>query len=215
MPSSRLSDILTLMRAFVRITAYAAITLGALIMLSATWYLGSKSGLPDVDALRAYAPVRQVLVAPQSCNNQLRAVPGSDLRAIIPLLDSTEEHVSNQVASHMLCNDRNAHFGRQLREIRLAMQMRVRFDTPDLLTICLNEAYFGDGQYGVEDAAQYYYGEHASELTLSQAALLVGLIRNPQHYSPCTLTEPGPGAMRFCKIMRDNISRMPRPSLLP
>jgi membrane carboxypeptidase/penicillin-binding protein len=161
------------MRAIVRITAYAAITLVAIIVLFAAWYIGSKRGLPDVDALRAYAPARQVLVAPQSCNNQHRAVPGSDLPAIIPLLDSTGEQISNQIARHMLCNDPNPHSVRQLREIRLAVQMRVRLSTRDLQTIYLNQVYLGDGQYGIEDAAQYYYGEHASELTLSQAALLV------------------------------------------
>src|SRR5262249_7767538 len=47
-----------------------------------------------------------------------------------------------------------------------------------------NKVYFGDGLYGIEAASRGYFGKHASELTLAEAALLAGLVKSPSSYAP-------------------------------
>jgi membrane peptidoglycan carboxypeptidase len=74
--------------------------------------------------------------------------------------------------------------GRKLRELRYAVGLEKRFTKDQILERYLNIAYFGDGAYGVEAAARHYFGVHASELTLAQAATLAGIVRSPQTYNP-------------------------------
>jgi membrane peptidoglycan carboxypeptidase len=74
--------------------------------------------------------------------------------------------------------------GRKLRELRYAVGLEKRFSKDQILERYLNIAYFGDGAYGVEAAARHYFGVHASELTLAQAATLAGIVRSPQTYNP-------------------------------
>jgi membrane peptidoglycan carboxypeptidase len=62
--------------------------------------------------------------------------------------------------------------------------MEKRYTKDQILERYLNIAYFGDGAYGVEAAARHYFGEHAMDLTLDQAAILAGVVRAPQTYDP-------------------------------
>jgi penicillin-binding protein 1A len=71
-----------------------------------------------------------------------------------------------------------------LREAVLAYQLERQWSKDKILDTYLNIIYFGDGAYGIEAAAQTYYGVHASQLTLDQAALLAGLPQAPSVYSP-------------------------------
>lgn len=52
------------------------------------------------------------------------------------------------------------------------------------MDIYLNVAYFDDDVYGAENAAHHYFGKNASQLSISEGALLVGLIRGPSYFSP-------------------------------
>ena len=58
-----------------------------------------------------------------------------------------------------------------------------------ILELYLNKVYFGDGLYGVEAAARGYFGKHASELSLAEAALLAGLVKSPSSYAPTVSRE--------------------------
>jgi|SRR5882762_325035 len=73
---------------------------------------------------------------------------------------------------------------RQIVELRLAERIQRHFDQRQVLTIYLNRVYFGENAYGVEDASMRYFGKHAADLSLDEAALLVGLIRSPSRDSP-------------------------------
>jgi membrane peptidoglycan carboxypeptidase len=75
-------------------------------------------------------------------------------------------------------------YDRKLRELRYAIGLERDYEKDWILERYLNVAYFGDGAYGVEAAAQHFFSRSASELVLSQAALLAGLIRNPSLYEP-------------------------------
>ena len=73
---------------------------------------------------------------------------------------------------------------RKIKEAYLAWQMEHKLSKDQILTKYLNTVYFGNGAYGVQAAAQTYFDEDATELTLAQAALLAGLIRAPVDYDP-------------------------------
>jgi membrane peptidoglycan carboxypeptidase len=74
--------------------------------------------------------------------------------------------------------------GRKLREARLALDLEDRYSKAELLTRYLNIVYFGQNAYGVQPAAQAYFGVDAAALTLTQAALLAGLVQSPSRDDP-------------------------------
>src|SRR5690606_30553068 len=75
-------------------------------------------------------------------------------------------------------------YGRKLQELRYAVTMEKKYSKDEILERYLNIAYFGDGAYGIEAAAQHFFSTSAAELTLPQAALLAGLVRSPYAYDP-------------------------------
>ncbi|MDP9428839.1 MAG: transglycosylase domain-containing protein [Actinomycetota bacterium] len=74
--------------------------------------------------------------------------------------------------------------GRKLREARLALALEETYSKEEILTRYLNIVYFGEGAYGVQAAAQAYFGVDAADLTLPQAAMLAGLVQTPASDSP-------------------------------
>src|SRR3954447_24592543 len=74
--------------------------------------------------------------------------------------------------------------GRKLREARLALALEESYSKDDLLTRYLNIVYFGQNAYGVQPAAQAFFGVDAAALTLPQAALLAGLAQRPTQDDP-------------------------------
>jgi membrane peptidoglycan carboxypeptidase len=73
---------------------------------------------------------------------------------------------------------------RKIRELRYAIAMEKKFTKDEILERYLNIAYYGAGAYGVEAAAKHYFSTKASELTLPQAAMLAGLVQNPDTNNP-------------------------------
>lgn len=73
---------------------------------------------------------------------------------------------------------------RKLREAALAIKIEKNLGKKDILELYLNKVYFGHGAYGVEMASRIYFGKSVRDLTLSEAALIAGLIKAPTLYSP-------------------------------
>ncbi|MGN1061319.1 MAG: transglycosylase domain-containing protein [Candidatus Coproplasma sp.] len=73
---------------------------------------------------------------------------------------------------------------RKLKEIKLSKQLERRYSKEEILQMYLNIIYFGHNCYGLENAAQFYFGIPASELNLEQSATIVGLLSSPNNYSP-------------------------------
>ena len=73
---------------------------------------------------------------------------------------------------------------RKAQEALLALQLERKMGKDDILERYLNVVYFGRGAYGIEAAANCYFGKHASELTLAEGALLAGVIKSPSNYAP-------------------------------
>jgi len=74
--------------------------------------------------------------------------------------------------------------GRKIREARYAISLETRMTKRDILKGYLNIAYFGAGAYGAESAARRYFSVPASQLSLTQAATLAGLVQNPSNFDP-------------------------------
>ena len=73
---------------------------------------------------------------------------------------------------------------RKVLEAMVALRIERQFTKQQILELYVNRIYFGSGCYGVETASQAYFGKNASKLNLSEAALLAGLIRSPNRFSP-------------------------------
>jgi penicillin-binding protein 1A len=73
---------------------------------------------------------------------------------------------------------------RKILEAMVALRIERQFTKQQILELYINRIYFGNGCYGVETASQSYFGKNASKLNLSEAALLAGLIRSPNRFSP-------------------------------
>lgn len=73
---------------------------------------------------------------------------------------------------------------RKLREAQLAIRLEKELTKNEILELYLNRVYFGHGAYGVEMASRLYFGKSVSDITLPEAALLAGLVKAPNTYSP-------------------------------
>ncbi|MGO9403190.1 MAG: penicillin-binding protein 1A [Terriglobales bacterium] len=77
-------------------------------------------------------------------------------------------------------------FYRKVQEALLAIQIERRFTKPQIFTLYANQIFLGHGAYGYEAASEYYFSKPAKKLKLEEAALLAGLPKAPQYYSPIT-----------------------------
>ncbi|UNL42498.1 PBP1A family penicillin-binding protein [Ligilactobacillus agilis] len=75
-------------------------------------------------------------------------------------------------------------FSRKAKELFLAVQVENDYSKKEILTMYLNNAYFGNGVWGVQDAAKRYFNVNASELSVPQAATLAGMLKSPSAYNP-------------------------------
>ena len=77
-------------------------------------------------------------------------------------------------------------YTRKLQEVVLAALLEAEYSKDQILELYLNKVYFGNGLYGAEAASLGYFGKHASELDVPEAALLAGLVKAPSNYAPTT-----------------------------
>ena len=91
---------------------------------------------------------------------------------------------------------------RKLREIRMALTLDKTFTKPEILTRYLNLVSFGNNAFGVQDAAQTYFGINASELNWQQAALLAGMVQSTSTLNPYTNPE---GALERRNLVLDTM----------
>ena len=91
--------------------------------------------------------------------------------------------ITQQLAKNLfLTQERN--LMRKLQEVVLALWLEHKFSKNEILELYLNRVYFGSGAYGVEAAAQRYFGKSARNVTVAEAALLAGLVKSPSRLAP-------------------------------
>lgn len=91
--------------------------------------------------------------------------------------------ITQQVVKNLVLSPERT-IRRKVQEALLAFELDRALDKDDILTIYLNEVFFGVHFYGVEEASLYYFGRSAKDLELHQAALLGGLVQSPNRYNP-------------------------------
>jgi 1A family penicillin-binding protein len=91
--------------------------------------------------------------------------------------------ISQQLVKNtLLTQDKN--FLRKYQELFLAIEIDRRYSKNDVLEMYLNTSYFGEGAFGIQDAAQTYFSKDAKDLTLAESALMAGILPAPSAYSP-------------------------------
>jgi len=92
--------------------------------------------------------------------------------------------ITQQLVKNALLSDPSRTIGRKIKEAILAVATEVIYSKDQILELYLNHAPYGGTIYGIETAAQTYFGKKASELSLAESALLAGLPQSPTRYSP-------------------------------
>ena len=91
--------------------------------------------------------------------------------------------ISQQLAKNLFLSSERT-LARKAQEVILAIWLETKFTKRELLELYLNRVYFGGGAYGVEAASRRYFAKSARHVTLSEAALLAGLLKAPSRYAP-------------------------------
>ena len=85
-------------------------------------------------------------------------------------------------------------FDRKIQEAMLALYLESRYSKNQILTLYLNRVYFGAGVFGIEAASEKFFGKHASELSLTEAAMIAGSVKAPARYNPLSDMDAGAAA---------------------
>ncbi len=109
--------------------------------------------------------------------------------------------ITQQLAKNLFLSPRQT-YERKAREALLALWIEGHYTKDEILSLYLNRIYLGAGAYGVESAAQTYFGKSAREVTLAEAAMLAGLPKAPSTYAP---TQNPQGAQRRASEVLDNL----------
>jgi penicillin-binding protein 1A len=91
--------------------------------------------------------------------------------------------ITQQLAKVVLLSSERT-LERKIQDIAYALELEKTYSKKEILEFYLNSIYLGHGNVGVESAARYYFGKSVSDISLGQTALLAGMIRGPENYSP-------------------------------
>src|SRR5690625_4832350 len=153
------------------------------------WFLYDEFRLPvDIDQIPKH--VQDAFIAIE--DKRFYTHTGVDLRSIVRAVyrdiiarDKVEgaSTITQQLAKNMfLTNDKS--WWRKIKEAMIALYLEREFTKEQILEMYLNVIYFGQGQYGLEAASNKYFHKSVEELTLEEGALLAGIIKAPNGYSP-------------------------------
>ncbi len=179
------------------------------------WFLYSDVDLPNVEELKLFAPAAATVIPQASiCHDTARvvAVPAGQLPNVRNALLAAEGDIdprsvqrrlyddvagdatagkqygtySLQISRQLFCDDQHSVLRREFSELRTSVQLDRRYTKDEILDIYLNRANFGPGIYGIENASEQYLAKPAGQLPPADAALLAGMLRNPNEFSPLT-----------------------------
>lgn len=112
--------------------------------------------------------------------------------------------ITQQLARNIFLNNSRT-FGRKLREGVLALALETKFSKQEVLELYLNKVYFGGGAYGIDAASRRFFDHSASQLSLSEAAIIAGLVKAPSRYSPTADIDAAQGRARVVlSVMAEN-----------
>ncbi|MBC8015925.1 MAG: penicillin-binding protein 1A [Sporomusaceae bacterium] len=91
--------------------------------------------------------------------------------------------ITQQLAKNALLSQEQT-LKRKIQEALLALQIERQYSKNEILELYLNQIYFGQGAYGVQSAAMVYFGKNVEDLSLEECAMLAGIPKSPNYYSP-------------------------------
>jgi len=185
------------------------IGLGAIALALITgiaWLFFYSRGLPDAVALAQFAPATVTQVSDPCLKSASLAIPydsiGNNMRAALSAAEVEEDGpgvltetyrgfrgrpsratVSWQISRTMFCTPAKQ-LNYDLNVVRVAVQLERRFSRRELFTILANRLWFSEDIVGVEGAAQHFFHKEPNQLLVGEAALLAGLVKNPNYFSP-------------------------------
>lgn len=123
------------------------------------------------------------------------------IRAIIKNFKAGElkeggSSITQQLVKNALLNPEKS-FYRKYQEIVLALELERRYEKEDIFKMYFNEIYFGEGAWGIQEAAKVYFEKEAKDLTLAESSLLAGLPAAPSKYSPIENPEASKGRQNY------------------
>lgn len=153
-----------------------------------TLYEGRTKTTASISSLPDYVPEAVISVE----DKRFYQEPGFSIKGITrAFINDLKENelsqggstITQQLVKNTLLTQRKS-FLRKYQEIFLALELERRFSKKDILEMYLNTVYFGEGAYGISDAAKTYFGKSPGQLTLAESALLAGILPAPSAYSP-------------------------------
>lgn len=111
--------------------------------------------------------------------------------------------LTQQLAKNLFLSTERT-FSRKLDEAILALWLEIRLSKREILELYLNRVYFGGGSYGVEAAAQRFFGKSARNVNVAEAAVIAGLLKAPSKYSP--FANPGYARARARVVIKAMMS---------
>lgn len=196
------------MRTLLRTILFLAGTVVLLLLAAFCWLYFYSRDLPDVRILHEFAPATATQVS-DPCIGHTVAIPydaiGKNVRNAITSAETSERDpgilrttlqgvlsmkprsrtvVASWYVSRTMCYPPSRDLKHQVSEIRTAIQLERHYSRQQLFTMFANRVYLGPSLIGVQKGSEFYFHKEAAELTLAEAALLVGIIRSPIVYSP-------------------------------
>jgi penicillin-binding protein 1A len=173
------------LKALLAVAAFA----GVIVTVYLCWLYFYSGDLPYFAELANFAPDSAAIASDHCSGTPIRVIPsaliGHNLRNALRAAEGqNDEILAFQVARKLFCNSKIRMLKWHLTGYKASVQIRRRFTGEQLVTIYLNQADFGHDLVGAENASLHYYGKHASDLDIAQAAMIAGLLKSPTMYSP-------------------------------
>ncbi len=93
---------------------------------------------------------------------------------------------------------------RKIKEMKLAHDIEKKYSKEEILEMYLNAIYYGNGIYGIDSACKTYFNKKPIEITVSEGAILAGIVKNPSKYSPISHSDNATTRMKLvCKLLLD------------
>lgn len=164
----------------------------------------TQGDMVDVSRLPSYVPGAFIAIEDHRFRNHFGVDPIGLFRAAYE--NMAVGHVvqggstlTQQLAKNLFLEPKRT-FDRKIQEAMLALYLESRYSKDQILTLYLNRIYFGAGVYGIEAAAERFFGKHAQSLTLPEAAMLAGSVKAPARYNP--LADPDASQARAQIVLR-------------
>jgi len=167
-----------------------------------------QDGIIKVDTLPAYVPNAFIAIEDRRFRDHFGLDPIGMTRAGIANMMAGHvvqggSTLTQQLAKNLFLEPSRT-FDRKIQEAMLAVYLESRYSKDQILTLYLNRVYFGSGVYGIEAASEKFFGKHADQLGLTEAAMLAGSVKAPTRFNPISDTDASLArAATVLKAMRD------------